>query len=496
LKKPHVVVIGAGIGGLVAALELARTGIHVTVLERSGYPGGKLRAVEIDGHPIDSGPTVFTMPWVFEEIFAAAGTTLQDHLCLQPAELLARHAWRDGSRLDLFADIDRSAEAITTFAGPAEAQRYRVFCARAKKTYRALEGPFMRSQRPGMTTLIRASGWRGLLDLWRIRPFESLWRMLGKSFNDPRLRGLFARYATYCGSSPLQAPATLMLIAHVEQSGVWQLDGGMRSLIAAIERLLLDHGGTIQYDTTATDIDIQRGKASGVKLASGERLSADAIIANADVAGIRAGRLGRTVAETFSSATKPQRSLSAVTWSLLAETSGFDLAHHNVFFPDDYPQEFSDIFDHARLPTRPAVYVCAQDRGANKSDPAGAERLFMIANAPAIGDREPFQAETIEPLESAVFQLLQDCGLTIKTRPGCSVVTTPADFEGLFPGSAGALYGSPAHGWKSSFSRPGARSRIPGLYLAGGSVHPGPGVPMVALSGQLAASAVTNDLGQ
>jgi 1-hydroxycarotenoid 3,4-desaturase len=495
LNKPHAVVIGAGIGGLVAALDLAGRGLPVSVFERWQRPGGKLRAVEIDGQHIDSGPTVFTMPWVFEEVFTAAGSSIGHHLRLQPADRLARHAWRDGSQLDLFADINRSTEAIAAFSSRSEAERYRAFCARAHKVYRTLERPFMRSQRPGMTSLIKASGVRGLLDLWRIRPFESLWRALGKSFRDPRLRGLFARYATYCGSSPLQAPATLMLIAHVEQAGVWQIDGGMRRLADALADLLENLGGKIHYDTPVSEIDVKHGRVRGIRLASGEHVAADVVVANTDVAAIEGGLMGSKATLAVPRRSSPQRSLSAVTWSLLAESSGFDLAHHNVFFPEDYPQEFNDIFGQGRLPANPAVYICAQDRGQGRSRPTGLERFFLITNAPATGDREPFKTATIAPLQSAVFQLLQDCGLNLEARPEHSIVTTPADFEARFPGTGGALYGSPAHGWRSSFSRPGSRSRIPGLYLAGGSVHPGPGVPMVALSGRLAAAAVAADLG-
>jgi len=491
----RAIVIGAGVGGLAAALDLAGRGLEVTVFERSANAGGKMCELDIQGHRIDSGPTVFTMPWIFEELFADAGSQLSEHLDLQPAELLARHAWADGGQLDLFADRDRSARSIADFAGQSEAKRFRAFCAHAEQVYRTLYGPFIRNQRPSPRSLIAASGLRGLVDLWRIRPFESLWKRLGKCFGDPRLRALFARYATYCGSSPLQAPATLMLIAHVEQCGVWQINGGMQRLADAMAALLTRNGGMIQYETAVREIDAHAGRATGVTLESGDRVAADAVVANMDVASIERGLLGDRAASALSSAGAGKRSLSAVTWSLVAETRGFELAHHNVFFPDDYPREFHDIFEHARLPTRPAVYICAQDRAPGSDCPSGRERLFMIANAPPSGDRERFESREIASLESAVFELLRACGLTVDAPPDHRVVKTPADFESRFPGTGGALYGSAAHGWRSTFSRPAARTRLHGFYLAGGSVHPGPGVPMVAVSGRLAAEAAAEDLG-
>lgn len=502
-SQPHVVVIGAGIGGLSAALDLAGRGIRVSVFERAEKPGGKMREIEIDGRRIDSGPTVFTMPWVFEQLFAEAGSALDQHLTIRPAELLARHFWRDGSQLDLFADIERSVDAIAAFAGPAEARRYRAFCQRAQAVFTTLDQPFMRSQRPSPWSLIAASGLRGLLDLWRIQPFQSLWRRLGHYFHDHRLRSLFARYATYCGASPLRAPATLMLIAHVEQAGVWQIEGGMQRLAEALAGLLQSRGGTIHYGSSVDEILIEKGRAVGIRLQNGEQHRADGVVANADAAAIGHGLLGAGAQAAVPRPARSRRSLSAVTWSLLAETSGRELAHHNVFFPDGYPSEFVDIFAHGRLPARPAVYICAQDRGEYPqaddgkitTPGGGAERLFLITNAPASGDREVFDAATVARQQSAVFELLEACGLKVAGQADQSVVTTPADFEQRFPGTGGALYGSAPHGWRASFSRPGARTRINALYLAGGSIHPGAGVPMVALSGRLAATAAARDLG-
>ena len=234
MRTCRVAVIGAGVGGLAAALALAAHGLEVVVLERAAAPGGKMREIALGDARLDAGPTVFTMRWVLEEIFAEAGAALDAHLALRPAAVLARHAWDgDGGRLDLHADPARSAEAIGEFAGPAEARGYLAFCDRARRIYATLERPFIRAPRPSMLSLITAAWPAGLAELWGVSPFATLWKALGDHFRDARLRQLFGRYATYCGSSPFLAPATLMLIAHVEQQGVWLVEGGMHRVARA-----------------------------------------------------------------------------------------------------------------------------------------------------------------------------------------------------------------------------------------------------------------------
>ncbi|MBP6464295.1 MAG: CrtD protein, partial [Rubrivivax sp.] len=185
-----------------------------------------------------------------------------------------------------------------------------------------------------------------------------------------------------------------------------------------------------------------------------------------------------------------RRSLSAVTWALRTRTAGLPLARHNVFFGSDYRSEFDDVFRDRRLPRDGTVYVCAQDRGNDAAPPAGPERLLCLVNAPADGDRRPFDALETDPCLTRSLALLQHCGLQIDPTPGQVVTTTPAQFHQLFPATGGALYGAANHGWMSLFRRPGSVSALPGLYLAGGSVHPGPGVPMAAMSGRLAAAAL------
>ncbi|MGA2288715.1 1-hydroxycarotenoid 3,4-desaturase CrtD [Bradyrhizobium sp.] len=495
MPRDRVLIVGAGIAGLVSAFALAARGFDVTVLERGTAPGGKMRQIAIGGTQIDSGPTVFTMRWVFDELFAAVGRNFADHVHLRPLEILARHAWDADAQLDLFADEARSVEAIGDFAGAAEAARYRAFCRDTKRIYDILEKPFLRAPQPSMGGLIGANGFRGFMQLPQIKPFWSMWSALSQYFHDPRLRQLFGRYATYCGSSPFRAPATLMLIAHVEREGVWSIDGGMHGLASALAEAAKSLGATICYGQEVSEILTSRGRADGVRLSCGERIPADAVIMNADVAAVAGGLFGINASRAATAIPPGARSLSAMTWSIVAKTDGFPLRRHNVFFSQNYAAEFDDIFGHDSLPREPTVYVCAQDRENDAAAGTGVEKLLVLVNAPANGDRHSFDAAEVEQCAQRTFGVLERCGLRIHCRPETTRVTTPADFNRLFPATGGALYGRSSHGWTASFQRPGARTRIPGLYLAGGSTHPGPGVPMAALSGRSAAASLMADLG-
>jgi 1-hydroxycarotenoid 3,4-desaturase len=495
VRNHRVIVVGAGAGGLAAAIDLARRGLDVTVCESAPSVGGKLRHVDVGNVGIDAGPTVFTMRWILEGLFADAGRSLESSLRLQRAGLLARHAWRDGGTLDLFADMGRSADAIRRFAGDADAQGYLDFCERSAAIYRTLQHSFIAAQRPSPIDLVRRIGLRHADDLFRITPFDTLWRALGKHFHDPRLRQLFGRYATYCGSSPFRAPATLMLVAHVEQDGVWLVDGGMRAVALALAGLATDLGARIRCSARVAQILVANGRAAGVRLDSGEELRADSVVFNGDVSALADGLLGDSARGAADPTPPAARSLSAVTWCLHAATRGFDLAHHNVFFAGDYGREFSAIFERGDITDQPTVYVCAQDRADGAAAPAGAERLLLLINAPANGDDADWGAARVAVLHERTDAMLRGCGLEIDWQPDNNVATTPQGFARLFPGSGGALYGRASDGAMATFRRAAAASRLPGLYLAGGSVHPGPGVPMAVMSGRLAAQRLAQTLG-
>ncbi len=492
LKGEKVIIIGAGIGGLCCAIDLAGAGFAVTVVERAASCGGKMRQIPLPGGAADAGPTVLTLRWVFEQLFEDAGACFNAAVTLRPLEVLARHTWPDESRLDLFADPDRTAEAIGQWSGRAEAEGYLAFHKAAKGVYESLKSPFLTAEKTGPIGLAGRFGWREAGALLRLRPFDTLWSALGDYFKDPRLRQLFGRYATYCGSSPFEAPATLMLVAHVEQAGVWRVEGGMVRLAQALEALARAKGVTFRLGADALAIPVETGRPVGVDLAGGERLEAGAVVVNADPAALRVGAFGAGAARGLGQKAPP-RSLSAITWAVEAPARDADLVHHNVVFSADYRAEFTDIFRRRRPPADPTIYVCAQDRGDDALPRTGPERFLVLINAPPTGDQSPLPPEELSRCESQVFETLRRLGLSPPISKDAAVRTTPQDFNRLFPESGGGLYGMATHGWNAAFQRPGARTRLPGLYLAGGGTHPGAGVPMAALSGRLAARCLIKD---
>jgi 1-hydroxycarotenoid 3,4-desaturase len=267
----------------------------------------------------------------------------------------------------------------------------------------------------------------------------------------------------------------------------------MHRVALALESLARERGVVFRYTSCVTRLNAQRGRVNGVELESGETLPADAVVFNGDISALADGAFG-PLARSAARGTPPrQRGLSAITWCMTAPTTGFSLEHHNVFFGEDYAAEFRAIFEDRRVTEDPTVYVCAQDRGAaaQRALVGGeAERLLVLVNAPADSD---LTGPHLDSIEARSFGLMRESGLTISRAPGDAIITGPRDFAALFPHSGGSLYGRANHGALGSFQRSGSRSALPGLYLAGGTVHPGPGIPMVTLSGRLAAASVLAD---
>ena len=491
-KPLHVAIVGAGIGGLAAALRLAYKGVKVTVLEQHSTAGGKMRTVPSDAGPVDAGPTVLTMKPVFEALFSDVGLRLEDHLTLIPQDILARHFWPDGTTLNLMREPDARRANIDTAFGAKSATEFMNFSNRARQLYEAFDAPMMQSSAPSQANLTRLV-LRNPKLIPAMDPLRSLAKSLTRHFSEPRLAQLFARYATYVGGVPDASPALLSLIWKAEDQGVWHVKGGMHQLALSIANCAKTFGAEFHYDTKVTRVETQ-GDAICAVHTEFTRIPIDAVLFNGDPAALQCGLLGPAAKPAIPK--QDPRSLSASVMSFAAKPNGISLAAHNVFFADDPKSEYAPLLK-GQPQTDPTLYVCAQDRFGG-SAPVELERFEIILNSPPIdpaAQQDPVQLEKArQQCQTQILNRLKHFGLTFSPTPQPSAVTLPQDFNRMFPASGGSLYGRSPHGMMAAFKRPTARTAVTGLYLTGGGSHPGAGVPMATLSAKHAVAAILSDL--
>jgi 1-hydroxycarotenoid 3,4-desaturase len=475
------IVIGAGVGGLAASINMARAGVKVRLYERGPTVGGKLRDVDVGGHKVLAGPSVFTMRWVFDELFDGK---LADYVTLASVDPLCRHFFPDGSRLDLYTDAERSRAAIEAFAGKHDADSYVKYRKHAAKIFDVVRGPFMENAVPSLFDFMSP---RALWQMTQIDGMRTLWRALEDYFEDPRLRQLFGRYATYNGSSPYHAPATLAVIAHVENAyGIFAVEGGIVRFAEALRRRAEELGVVIACDADVDEIVVEPTggplatnlRARGVRV-NGAVEWADCVVANCDVADAL-GRLLPSAAPARKSLRKyedEELSLSAYVLLAVGARPPMELLHHNVFFSRDYKQEFEELVVERRPPGDPTVYVCQE----------APERHFILTNAPPLDDKGRRIDWTVETshCRERIERVLARHGWTF--APTATHEIAPPDVAARFPSSRGAIYGLASNSRMAAFKRPAnTLPGIDGLYFCGGTVHPGAGLPMVALSARIA----------
>jgi phytoene desaturase len=490
----RVVVVGAGVGGLAAAARLAALGHDVTVLERAPVVGGKLGLLERDGFRFDTGPSLLTMPFVFAELFAETGDPLDRALTLRPIEPIARYRFADGTTLDSSADRGRFAAALDEALLPGSGDDWLRLLARGERVWSATYRPFLSSPLDGWRTLARQAYRVG--DLAAVAPLRTL-RGVGRRYlRDPRLRMLLDRYATYTGSDPRRAPAALVTVPYAEQAfGAWHVEGGLRRLGDAIAARAVERGARLRLGADVVAIETAGGRVSGVLLREGLRIAADVVVANADASAAYGSLLptGPVVARARRRLARATPSLAGFVLLLGVRGHTDGVAHHNVLFPADYDAEFDAVFGRdARPVDDPTVYVTVARDPAMA--PAGSEAWFVLVNAPRHGSGAgavdwdaPGLAATYA---DRVVDLLAARGLDIRSRIALREVRTPADLERATAAPGGAIYGTSSNGPAAAFLRPANRSPVPGLFLVGGSAHPGGGLPLVTLSARIVADLI------
>lgn len=497
-RTSAIIVIGAGIGGLSAAIRLAAAGEQVIVLEQNAAVGGKMSQVVATGFRWDTGPSVITMRHVFEELFTAAGKKLNDYLTLLPVDPLTRYFYPDGTVLDVTRDWPTLAAQIAQL-NPQDIQGYLDFLAYGAKLHRITGPVFIYDQPPSWRSLLQVSP----MEFFKVDPWFTLDQVIRRHVHSPQLRQLLGRFATYVGASPYRAPATLGVIADVELTGgVWYPQGGIYAIADAFYRLAIELGVEIRTGCTVEEIVLDNSRVQGVRLESGELLGAETVIANVDVTTVYT-KLLPAIAEVNQSRQRLQRiepSCSGYVLLLGLEGETPQLAHHNIFFAPDYRREFDDIFKRAIPPRDPTIYVAITSKSDPDHAPPGCENWFVLVNAPALAKEGAgaFDWQRDEQhYREHIYDTLAGFGYEIRDRIRQITVRTPIDLMTQTGAWRGALYGISSNQALNAFRRPHNRSsEIRGLYFVGGTTHPGGGVPMVVLSGKVTAELLLTDRGR
>lgn len=497
MKK--IIIIGAGLGGLSAACRLAKSGFSVTVLEKNAVVGGKVNLIESGGYRFDTGASLVTLPHVFEELFEFCGRRLEDYLTFERLDPICRYFWSDGTRFDASQDLEKTEEQIARIA-PEDVENFRKYLVDAKAKYEIAEKTFLSKPFNELGELLTAKNLPALL---KISSLKTLDRHNANYFKSEKMRQLFNRFATYSGSSPYKIPATFALLPFVEFGfGAWYARGGIYEIPKALEKLARELGVEFVFDAEVEKILVENGKAAGVKIKNDfddeDFLFADFIISNADAVVTYRELIEAKDRRSFPDKKLEKREPSSSGFVLLFGTNKKfpALAHHNIFFSDDYQTEFRHIFD-IRIPTpHPTIYVCASSVTDAGAAPAGGENLFVLVNVPYMRWQVNWQFEA-EPYRKVIVKKLEKFGLeNLNDSIGFEEFITPEDFELLYRANKGSIYGVSSNGIWSAFKRiPNKAKDIDNLYFAGGAAHPGGGMPLVLLSGKMAADLILRKVG-
>lgn len=489
----HVVIIGAGLGGLSAALHLAHQGFRVTMFEKNERVGGKMGRHSERGYSFDTGPTLLTMPFVVTELFQRLGCS-SPPFELRALDPVCRYRWQDGSMLEARSDTRHMAAAFSSFT-PADGEAFLRFLQHGERLYRSAVETFLFHPISSLRFIELIRYARLLPRVFFIDPLRTYEQAIAAFFTDYRTQQFFHRFATYNGSSPYETPATMAVIPYIElKFGGWYIMGGMYRLAEAMQELALRNGVAVSTGTEVRKILVDHRRACGVQLLSGEIVEADAVLTNADAEYTQTALLELPRRER-----QCRPSLSGLVMLLGVRKQFRQLGHHTILFSKNYRAEFDALFRDAALPEDPTIYICNSSASDATQAPQGCSNLFVMVNAPPLtsnGRGRVDWTSEIERYRAGILKKMEHYGFTI-TEEDVEVehVITPHDFEQQLNAAHGAIYGQASNSPRSAFLRPPNRSRtIKGLYCAGGTVHPGGGIPLVLLSGMHAANLIRQDL--
>jgi diapolycopene oxygenase len=495
-----VVVVGGGLGGLATACTLAARGYAVTLCDKNAWVGGKAAVLAEQGFRFDMGPTILTIPGVLKRIYAEAGRDLENYLDLVPLDPQWRSFFDDGTALDLFANVDRMKAALDAYApGTGSGVGYGKFMELSERLHRISDDYFFWRSVGGLKDMFdvrRGMSLSIVKEVMGMRPGRSVAGTVRSFVPDERAAQMLDHFTQYVGSSPDASPAVLCGIAHMQSDeGVWYPRGGTAAVPRALASLAVDLGVEIRTRTPIRRIIVEGGRVQGVETATGETIAAGAVVSNSDSVRTHRELVEGQPRDRFLHRRRYEPACSGVVLYLGLDRRYEQLIHHNFVFSHDPHEEFDSIYRRGEPAADPTCYVCAPAVTEPGVAPPGCESLYVLVHTPYLRPHHdwskmfaPYRRRIIEKLESTAG--LKDLERHIVFEQAL----TPQDINDRYHVLDGAIYGLASHGKFLGAFKPANRSPdIEGLYLAGGSAHPGPGMPMVMMSGWIAADCVDKD---
>ncbi len=492
--SPTAVVIGAGIGGITTAARLARNGYQVTVVEKTDKPGGRCNQIVQDGHRFDIGPTLFLMPEVFEETYAALGEKMSDHLDLRRIDPTYRVYFEDGTNLALTADINQMQPQLEAIE-PGSFNGFLRYMAEGNQHYRISLQKFVGRN---FYSLFDYFSLGNLPLIFKLKALVKHYSNVGNYFTDPRLKAAFTFQNMYLGLSPYDAPATYSLLQYTELAdGVWFPIGGMYRIIETLTAIARKNGVQFHFNAPAKQIQVQGNRVTGVVLEDGRFLAADIVIANADLPYVYDQLLpDRKAAEKLD---KKKYTCSAIMFYWGVDKIYPQLAHHNVFLAGDYKASFDRIFNDFTLPDQPSFYVHAPARTDPAAAPAGHDTLMVLVPTGHLNERtqQDWEALKQQARASVLRRLAAEMDITdLEQHTKFEVSYTPVQWKEMYNLAKGAAFGLSHNFTQVGYLRPQNRhTQYKNLYFAGASTHPGTGLPIVLLSARLTSERILREVG-
>lgn len=494
-QKKRILVIGAGLGGMSAAISLATEGFDVEIVERNDKVGGKLNILHKDGFAFDLGPSILTMPHIFRALYTRAGRNMEDYVRFEAVEPHWRNFFEDGTTVDLTPNPDAMRRELDKL-GPKAAEEFERFMAYSKNLCTETEAGYFAKGLDSLWELIRFYG--PLRSLLGFDVFRTMDQGVRRFISDPKLIDILNYFIKYVGSSPYDAPALMNLLPHIQfEYGLWYVKGGMFGLAEALEKLALELGVRIRLNTEVERIAHEEGKATAIRLQGGEALPCDIVVSNMEVI----PAMQKLLNSSNRSLTKMRRFVPSCSGHVLH--LGVDriypqLAHHNFFYSEKPREHFDAIFHNRRLSDDPTLYLVAPCKTDPAQAPSGCEIIKVLPHIPHLDPDRPFSDDEYAAFRERVLIKLERMGLTdLRQHIVTEESWTPHDIEARYCSNRGSIYGVVADRTKNlGFKAPMRSSELSNLYFVGGSVNPGGGMPMVTLSGQLVRDKILADWGK